>query len=108
VIHEWDPDVTSDSHYDEIKSLCRELDLPVIDTFMITKDFAAENGLASADLALDAPNDWHPNPLRHILMAKAAALAISGPEINSEQMNEFFDSALARRLQSLPNQNFKK
>lgn len=85
-LHEDLPAMRSDPAYDRARALAKELGIETIDTFGATRQIALARGVGTADLAIDYPNDIHPTPARHAMMARAIlprvaeALGVGTPE----------------------------
>lgn len=72
MVWEQQPEWSHDHRYDEIRDVCREFDIPLIDSFQRIRAHVLDNKLTSNDMAIYPPYDWHPNPLRHALTAREA------------------------------------
>lgn len=92
LVFEWYPEQPNDPHYDEIRKIAAELEIPIIDTFARTKKFVIEHRLRATDLTVNGDLDWHPNPLRHNLMAQVilpvVARALAGLEVDQASVDE--------------------
>lgn len=69
-VYPFHPEVKENQVVAEILPYLQKLNLPLVDCFPETQAFAIRYGVTTQEMAVDAPRDWHPNPLRHILMAR--------------------------------------
>lgn len=111
----YQPDADRDPHFDHFRRLCREVDIPVIDTFPEDHRLVCSQGLKNDVMFLDPPRDWHPTPMRHNVYAQAIlpplAKALGGDAISSATL----EAELARlrdenqrRIDALPPSAFEK
>lgn len=71
----------SDPHCEKIINLCKQLGIPVIDTFPDVRRFVEARGWQSEDLMV--VNDGHPNAMKHSIIAQRILSAIA-PALEKE------------------------
>lgn len=99
------PGLKADPEYDSIRALAAELGIEAVDTFAETRQIARARGAGTADLMLSYPDDLHPTPARHAIMARillpaaARALKIGSPaalEAERKKLDERIAAELER------------